>query len=135
VTPADTSVFAPTGLFAQQAQDTQTTQDLVTQLATDIQTQINTQTEQQEIRDLLEMEQQGLLRGARARTLEVDPINIEYLYDIGGESIFATPQQESLFTSPYGRRMLPPTTNIASGLKQGGQVEDETDMLLNIIGD
>jgi hypothetical protein len=30
-----------------------------------------------------------------------DPAKIDYLYDIGDESIFATPKQESLFLSPF----------------------------------
>jgi hypothetical protein len=50
------------------------------------------------------------------------------MYDIGGESIFATPTQESLFTSPYDTRRQ------ATGFLSGGMVEDETDALLRILG-
>jgi len=44
----------------------------------------------------------GLLaqtRAARVKTPE--PAKIEYMYDIGDESVFATPKQESLMPSPY----------------------------------
>ena len=141
VTPADTSVFAPTGLFAQQAQDTQTTQDLVTQLSTNISTQIEAEAE----KERKERQQRDVLDALEASIVEVkppDPFQLRYQYDIGGQSIFATPQQESLFGgSPYGSRTLP-AANVglpsqfrrAGGFAQGGQVEDENDMLLRIIG-
>jgi hypothetical protein len=35
------------------------------------------------------------------------PALIEYLYDIGGESIFATPRQESLMPSPFEETPTP----------------------------
>jgi hypothetical protein len=38
----------------------------------------------------------------RMTTVETPPPKpIEYLYDISGESIFATPGQESFYRSPY----------------------------------
>jgi len=36
-----------------------------------------------------------------------DPAKIDYLYDIGGESIFATPKQESLMPSPFEEAPAP----------------------------
>ena len=47
-----------------------------------------------------------------------DPAQIDYLYDFS--SIFATPEQQKFFTTPYG-----PYNNIE---------EDSTDELLNIVG-
>ena len=87
--------------------------------------------------------------GQRVDVQTPDPMRIDYLYDIGGSSIFATPQQAQLFGSPFGgTRARPPMqapTNSpsapplgprrVSGFAEGGQVEDETDMLLKILGD
>ena len=76
--------------------------------------------------------------------------NIDYLYDIGGDSVFATEQQAGLFASPYGgTRARPTNNNPLSGYRsprmdgrgpndafaQGGQVEDENDILLKMIRD
>ena len=47
-----------------------------------------------------------------------DPAQIDYFYDFS--SIFATPEQEKLFTSPYG------TYN--------NRKEDSTDELLRLVG-
>ena len=47
-----------------------------------------------------------------------DPAEIDYFYDFS--SIFATPEQEKLFTSPYG------TYN--------NRKEDSTDELLRLVG-
>ena len=129
VTPADTSVFAPTGLYAQQAQDTQTTQDLVTQLATDIQTQITAEGKQQGIRDLLAAEQMGLFAPAKATISSPDPYRLDYLYDF--DSIFATPQQQSLFLSPYSTTTR---NKPVAPFSEGGQIMDRNDMLLKIVG-
>ena len=141
VTPADTSVFAPTGLYAQQAQDTQTTQDLITQLTTDISTQIETEAE----KERKERQQRDALEALEASIVEVkppDPFELGYQYDISRDSIFATPQQAQLFKSPYsGRSLSAGNANLqsqfrrAGGFAKGGQVEDENDMLLRIIGD
>lgn len=51
-----------------------------------------------------------------------DPARIGYVYDIAGPSIFATPQQQQMFVTPY------------SPFAQGGMVEDDvTAELLRII--
>ncbi len=68
---------------------------------------------------------------------------LDYLYDISGDSIFANQQQEGLFSSPHGtRRNQSQAANTpfgslprASGFAQGGQVEDENDRLLRLLGD
>ena len=141
VTLADTSMFTPaTGLYLQQEQDTQATQDLMTELNTQLNTQINTQDQQQKLRDLVSMEQQGLFKGAKTTVSSVDPMNIDYLYDFS--SVFANPSQEGLFASPYSTTTRNKAANqptgpmpTASGFAEGGQVEDENDMLLRILGE
>ncbi len=144
VTLADTSMFTPaTGLYLQQEQDTQATQDLMTELNTQLNTQINTQSEalakQAQDAEFRRMRDAGMFKGATLSATTPDVMNIDYLYDF--ESIFANPEQEALFNSPYaGRRARPanqptrPMPNV-SGFAQGGQVEDENDMLLRILGD
>jgi hypothetical protein len=141
VTLADTSMFTPaTGLYLQQEQDTQATQDLMTELNTQLNTQINTQDQQQKLRDLVSMEQQGLFKGAKTTVSSADPMNIDYLYDFN--SVFANPSQEGLFASPYSTTTRNKAANqptgpmpTASGFAEGGQVEDENDMLLRILGE
>jgi hypothetical protein len=62
--------------------------------------------------------QQEDVYGQRVDVKTPDPMRINYLYDF--QSIFANPQQASLFPTPYAK---------------GGQVEDSTDKLLRIIGE
>tara|TARA_R110000823_G_scaffold185632_1_gene318016 strand:- start:309 stop:635 length:327 start_codon:yes stop_codon:yes gene_type:complete len=107
------------------------------------------------------MEQQGMFKGAKMSTTPAPLANIDYLYDIGGDSVFATEQQAGLFASPYGgtraeafdaaskARYAQRPTNPLSGYRsprmdgrgpndafaQGGQVEDENDILLKMIRD
>jgi hypothetical protein len=76
--------------------------------------------------------------------------DIEYFYDF--ESIFATPEQEQKFISPYGARrfegggqintdsdLIDETiailSDIADRYAEGGQIEDVTDKLLRLLGD
>lgn len=63
--------------------------------------------------------QSGDLSGQQVEVKQADPARIGYMYDIGGESIFATPQQEQLFVSPYAN---------------GGMIEDPNDALLRLLG-
>tara|TARA_R110000796_G_scaffold149465_2_gene266282 strand:+ start:368 stop:718 length:351 start_codon:yes stop_codon:yes gene_type:complete len=98
----------------------------------DLNTQINTQTNQtnfNQFRDMLG--NAGDIGGQRVDVLAGDKVNLDYLYDF--ESIFANPQQESLFGSPYN---IAPTANPRGGrFAQGGQIEDKNDMLLRILGE
>tara|TARA_R110000764_G_scaffold122985_1_gene210595 strand:- start:12 stop:5864 length:5853 start_codon:yes stop_codon:yes gene_type:complete len=144
VTLADTSMFNPaTGLYLQQEQDTQSTQDLMTELNTQLNTNINTQSEalaqQAQDAEFRRMRDAGMFEGAKLSATTPDPMNIDYLYDF--ESIFANPAQEGLFDSPYGSRRARAANQPANPVPrardfaQGGQVEDENDMLLRILGD
>ena len=146
VTLADTSIFTPaTGLYLQQEQDTQTTMDAITNMNTQINTNIQTEAKNAAQRDFLQAAGMGAFDGRGVSVSTPDPMNINYLYDISGDSIFATPQQAGLFASPYGGTRAPtqtaqpvqPTQPFAATPRkfaQGGQIEDETDMLLRILG-
>ena len=141
VTLADTSMFNPaTGLYLQQEQDTETTMDAITDMNTNINTNIQTNAQQAALRDLVSLEQQGAFKGAKTTVSSADPMNIDYLYDFN--SVFANPSQEGLFASPYSTttRNKPANnsmgpTPMASGFAKGGQVEDENDMLLRLLGE
>jgi hypothetical protein len=67
---------------------------------------------------LLSLLNAGGSGGQQQEVKSVDPARIGYMYDIGGESIFATPQQEQMFISPYA---------------SGGQVDNTTDALLRLL--
>jgi hypothetical protein len=124
--------FASTGLYAYndqiaadqalQAQEQfEQEQQLEQERNMELQTQI---TQQQQERDFEERAQElATLQAAQQRTAttkQMGVAEIDYMYDLFGDSIFATPKQESLFTSPYAK---------------GGAVKDRTDRLLKIIGE
>ena len=130
---ADTSMFNPaTGLYADldTQNDTQSELDTVIDLNTQLNTQVNTQNQQNNMRDFLQMQQMGMFDGAKTTVTNPDPFQLDYTYDIGGTSIFANPQQETLFATPYGDPRGT-TRNFA----QGGQVIDRNDMLLKLLGE
>jgi uncharacterized protein YoaH (UPF0181 family) len=124
--------FASTGLYAyndqiaaEQAIAAEQQFETEQQLAQDRQTQLQTQMTQQQGFDQLDrtVRDMAALEAAQQRvatTQQKGVAEIDYLYDIGGESVFATPQQQSLFASPYAR---------------GGEVKNSTDRLLKIIGE
>ena len=116
--------FQPTGLYEvnqQTQQDIQAAQDLNTQQNLAIQTQMTQQRQQEQFdQDIRDMAALQAAQQRTATTKKMGVADIDYLYDIGGESIFATPQQQSLFASPYAK---------------GGKVIDSTDRLLKIIGE
>jgi hypothetical protein len=130
-------------LRIQQELDTQTVLDQNTELNTQLNTQINTQSEalakQAQDTEFRRMRDAGMFAGANRSATTPDPMNIDYLYNF--ESIFANPEQAGLFNSPYGAQRARPANQPtgpmprASGFARGGQVEDENDMLLRILGD
>tara|TARA_R110000823_G_scaffold18323_1_gene57378 strand:+ start:342 stop:710 length:369 start_codon:yes stop_codon:yes gene_type:complete len=121
----------------------------MTELNTQINTNIEAQAQGQALRDFMEAGGQGAFDGGKYTVNTPDPMNINYLYDIGGESVFATEQQAGLFASPYGGSRAQSTGNRvgqsllpqnAMGMQapkfaQGGQVEDTNDMLLRLLGE
>jgi hypothetical protein len=82
-----------------------------------------------------------------AQTQQMGPAQIRYMYDIGGDSIFANPQQEALFASPYGARTAQapviqnnvnfPSFNPIAKKQKGGIIERNDDLLrlLQILGE
>jgi hypothetical protein len=60
-----------------------------------------------------------------------DPLELEYIYDFS--SIFATPEQESLFVRPFDTPAQGPL--FGQPFAKGGQVEDLTDKILRILGE
>jgi len=143
VTFADTSMFNPaTGLYLQQETDANTTMDAITDLNTNINTNINTQTNalanQSRDEEFRRMRDAGIFQGASVSATTPDTAQIDYFYDF--DTIFANPQQAQLFASPYGdvrqnQPVNPSDVKRKRGFSEGGQVEDENDMLLRILGD
>ena len=125
VTVADTSVFAPTGVYdaifdteTALQEDIDQTQDQITEMEQNIQTNIEQEAVRAGLRDFLGMAMESPDMGGQQVTVKTpDPMQLNYLYDFS--SIFANPTQQNLFPSPYAK---------------GGQVEDTTDKLLRIIG-
>ena len=124
-----TSIYAPSGIFKtvqdaqtateqQMQQNQEQTMDTIQQMESNIVTNI----EQEALRNaqrqfLFSALQAPDVAGQQVTVKTPDPLNLRYIYD--WSSIFATPQQQSMFPSPYSA---------------GGQVEDTTDKLLKIIG-
>lgn len=95
----------------QQEQNTQT-QNLVTNLAQNLLQRDKAAADEAERQRMM---QSGVFGGQMGEVTTPDPAQIDYVYDFS--SIFANPQQESMFPSPY---------------KRGGSVST-TDKLLGII--
>ncbi len=124
--------FASTGLYAYNDQiaaeqaiaaqeQFEKEQQLAQERQLELQTQMTQQQRQQQFdQDIRDMAALQAAQQRVATTQQKGVAEIDYLYDISGESIFATPQQQSLFASPYAR---------------GGAVKDSTDRLLKIIGE
>ena len=99
-------MFNPTGLYEvnqQTQQDIQTAQDLNTQQNLNTQQQIeSTRARQQQERGQERLARDlALYTPQTATTNQMGVANIDYLYDIGGDSVFAPNARTNLF-SPYG---------------------------------
>ncbi len=126
---ADTSLFAPTGTYGaiqdvqtdltqQMQQNQDQTLDTIQQMEQNIVTNIEDEAMREGARNFLQMALQAPDAAGQQVTVKTpDPLQLRYIYDFS--SIFANPSQQALFPSPYAK---------------GGQVEDTTDKLLNIIG-
>ena len=126
---ADTSIYSPTGTY-DAIMDTETnlntkidenldtTMDAITEMEQNIATNIEDEALRAGGRQFLQQALQAPdAMGQQVTVKQPDPLNLRYLYDFS--SIFANPQQAGMFPSPYAK---------------GGQVQDTTDKLLNIIG-
>ena len=108
---------------------------MIQDMNTDINTNIETNRQQQSLRDFIDAGQMGAFDGRKTTVTSGPKAQIDYQYDIGGDSIFATQQQAGLFGNPYGGNRAQPVNNPQGGFAQGGQVEDENDMLLRLLGE
>ena len=111
-----------------------------------IQNQIAAQTQAQAEQRRMQAQNQYLAQLMETTPVEVKtppPADIKYVYDPFGESIFATPQQASLFSDPY-TAAVPPTTSPAVNrpftlpmqtVSGGGIIEDKTDEILRALGE
>ena len=86
------------------------------------------------------LEQSGDAAGQRVDVKTPDAMNLDYIYDFS--SIFANPSQAGLFANPFSNATRNQPANQpmgpqprASGFAEGGQVEDENDILLRLLGD
>jgi len=117
-----------------------------TAIQTAIQNQIAQQTAADEERRRMQAQNQYLAQVMETTPVEVKtppPAEIKYVYDPFGESIFATPEQESLFgglspfpsptaTAPTGSAPFTLPMQTVSG---GGIIEDKTDEILRALGE
>jgi len=116
---ADTSIYAPTGIFSEISQNAANQAESILQMEQNILTNIEQEALRARQQDFLQAALQAPdAMGQQVTVKTPDPLNLDYIYDFS--SIFATPQQAAMFPSPYAK---------------GGQVENTTDKLLDIIGD
>ena len=110
--------FQPTGLY-------QYSQNLAAQTQAQIAAEAEKTRRFGNLNDLFGLLSEAQDITGRQVTVETpDPARIGYLYDFS--SIFATPQQEGMFVSPYSTQR---------GYKKGGSVTDINDELLKLLGE
>jgi hypothetical protein len=156
----DPTQLAATGIYSELDTQTDAFTQLMNTLSTDITTQMTTA---QADRDLKQRQSNisdftqllagaDDLQGQRTTVTTPDPIGDINPYNF--ESIFRDAGQASRYTSPYGGTQAtaaqealdaaPPTqrgnmgmlaARLRGGFAQGGQVEDENDMLLRVLGE
>ena len=119
-------------------QDLDTQNDINTQIQTDINTQIaldRANAEKEEYGDL--MQQVQAMSQVSVETPQ-ELANIEYMYDVYGDSPFATDKQRGLYQSPYARakqdEMAATQQLPLRAAAEGGLIEDETDELMKLLG-
>ena len=124
-----------------------TLNDTIIDTATDVTTQITTDIATRQQNNALRQAVQAGMRQGQVSVSSAPAKELEYIYDFN--SIFATPEQESLFAvNPFSsseggaRQALNPEDSIFGGMaqplrfaaKRGGLVPSSTDKLLNILG-
>jgi len=139
--------FNATGLYAyndaiaaQQKREADARFEAEQQLEADrqleMQTQANYNKEQGKVQDLFkDIASSSDLAGGTATTTPGPLTNIDYLYDIGGDSIFANPRQEELFATPYGEsNSRRPVQDRRLAAAQGGLLKRNNE-LLRLLGE
>jgi len=140
------SPFAATGIQAQLQQAAMQAAEataIQTAQTTAIQSQIAAQTAADEERRRMQAQNQYLAQVMETTPVQVitpPPAEIKYVYDPFGESIFATPEQESLFGGLSPFPFATPTGNAPFTLPMqtvsgGGIIEDKTDEILRALGE
>ena len=145
---AESSVFGPsTGLYAQIDAQNELLAEQEAQRQADLEAQQQAELERQQAysdanylaqqqaqeEDILErLGQATQAQSARRATTRTpqELAEIDYLFDVYGDEIFATPQQKELFASPYGSRTELPPQRVA----KGGIIQTN-DELLRLIGE
>jgi hypothetical protein len=119
-------------------QDLDTQNDINTQIQTDINNKIaldKANAEKAEYDDL--MQQVQAMSQVSVETPQ-ELANIEYMYDVYGDSPFANDQQRGLYQSPYARakqdEMATQQQLPLRAAAEGGLIEDETDELMKLLG-
>jgi len=139
--------FNATGLYAyndaiaaQQKREADARFEAEQQLEADrqleMQTQANYNKEQGKVQDLFkDIASSSDLAGGTATTTPGPLTNIDYLYDIGGDSIFANSRQEELFATPYGEsNSRRPVQDRRLAAAQGGLLKRNNE-LLRLLGE
>tara|TARA_R110000822_G_scaffold51702_12_gene134388 strand:- start:5971 stop:11214 length:5244 start_codon:yes stop_codon:yes gene_type:complete len=99
-------------------QNLNTTLDTITEMQSNINTNMQDEARRAGGRQFLQQAMQSSdVDGQQVSVKTPDPVDIDYFYDFN--TIFANPEQDKMFPSPYAK---------------GGQVEDTTDKLLRMIG-
>ena len=145
---AESSIFGPsTGLYAQIDAQNELLAEQEAQRQADLEAQQQAELERQQAysdanylaqqqaqeEDILErLGQATQAQSARTATTRTpkELAEIDYLFDVYGDEIFATPQQKELFASPYGSRTELPPQRVA----KGGIIQTN-DELLRLIGE
>ena len=114
----------------------ETEQELETKRQLEMQTQTNYNREQSKVQDLFkDIAGSSDLTGRTVTTTPGPLTNIDYLYDIGGDSIFANPRQEELFAAPYGEsNSRRPVQDRRLAAAQGGLLKRNNE-LLRLLGE
>lgn len=126
------SPFAATGIQGQLQQQIAMQQQMAQQMAQQIAGQQEAQRRTQQQQYLTQ-----LMETTPVQVKTPPPAEIKYVYDPFEESVFATPQQEAMFTDPYSGTLTNnmPTTIPMQTAAKGGIIKDKTDEILRILGE
>lgn len=136
-TPAAGTVWAPTGLFAEQAAEAERTrQAQAAEAERTRRAQADAALKTQRMGNINTMlgmlAQSPDIAGRQVTVKAPDPTRIGYIYDFN--SIFANPAQEQMFVTPFSQPQRPLTTPTMPGVQrrpmgftEGGQVRNELD--------
>ena len=128
------------------------------QIEAEVDTQVEAEIKQEAQEQEERFRRQLIAPGRRGEVTTPDPAVIQYEYDISGDSIFATPDQQAAYdrtgpysplasqVSPYGGDLKSPygaglmskiqdRVQQQANLSSGGKVKNKTDEILRILGE